>query len=74
MNFNFIVVSKPPPGVTEKQRLLTTRQLANQERNTAARPVSDGLNAVPTTGSEKADCVKKLSPQVLYLLPAQTQP
>lgn len=57
---------KPTPAVSEKLRLLTTRQLANQERNTAARPVSDGLNAVPTTEHEKIDCRQKLSPQDLH--------
>uniref|UniRef100_H2YRU5 HYDIN/VesB/CFA65-like Ig-like domain-containing protein n=1 Tax=Ciona savignyi TaxID=51511 RepID=H2YRU5_CIOSA len=50
----------------EKHRLLTTRQLANQERVTATRPVTEGLNAVPTTHVEKADCRRHLSPQDLH--------
>nr|XP_039264663.1 cilia- and flagella-associated protein 47-like isoform X2 [Styela clava] len=58
--------TKPNPAVSEKLRLLTTRQLANQERNTAARPVSDGLNAVPTTEYEKVDCRQQLTPQDLH--------
>ncbi|XP_078495986.1 cilia- and flagella-associated protein 47 isoform X1 [Ciona intestinalis] len=50
----------------EKHRLLTTRQLANEERKTATRPVTEGLNAVPTTYAEKQDCKRRLSPQDLH--------
>lgn len=51
-------------AVPENTRLLTTKTLVTAERNTAARPISDGLNAVPTTNIEKMDCLKELTPQV----------
>ncbi|XP_076799523.1 cilia- and flagella-associated protein 47-like isoform X2 [Clavelina lepadiformis] len=55
---------KPP--LHEKHRLLTTRQLANQERKAITRPVSEGLNAVPITSIEKMDCKRELTPQDLH--------
>ena len=50
--------------LTQKDRLLTTRQLANQERQATTRPVTEGLNAIPLSNAEKDDCNRRLSPQV----------
>jgi len=62
--FLFVSVPRQTNPMQEKHRLLTTRQLANQERQATTRPVSDGLNAVPTTNAEKVDCKRMLTPQV----------
>ncbi|PVD28193.1 hypothetical protein C0Q70_10779 [Pomacea canaliculata] len=56
--------SLPPPN--EEWRLLSTQELAVAEKEAMSKPVQEGLNAVPTTDKEKADCKKWLSPQNLH--------
>ena len=60
----FVVDAYLVSPIKEKHRMLTTRQLANQEQQALSRPVTEGLNAVPTTAREKVDCKKLLTPQV----------
>ncbi|XP_052708553.1 cilia and flagella-associated protein 47-like isoform X1 [Crassostrea angulata] len=47
-------------------RLLSSKELSEAEKETSAKPVCEGLNALPTTKVEKADCSKWLSPQQLH--------
>ncbi|XP_075446373.1 cilia- and flagella-associated protein 47 isoform X3 [Ascaphus truei] len=62
--FNKQQRSKTVP--TLKGRLLTTRQLAAGESTSLTREVNDGLNAMPCTTPEKADCTLTLTPQQLH--------
>ncbi|XP_078698604.1 cilia- and flagella-associated protein 47-like isoform X8 [Branchiostoma floridae x Branchiostoma belcheri] len=61
-----VTTGEPRPLPNEKTRLLSTRELREAERTATVRPVSEGLNAVPTTPQEKSDCKKKLTPQELH--------
>ncbi|XP_048239518.1 cilia and flagella-associated protein 47-like isoform X3 [Haliotis rufescens] len=58
--------SPRPPNADWK--LLSTKKLSTAEKEALSKPVRDGLNAVPTTQQEKADCRKWLSPQQLHQL------
>ncbi|XP_039602238.1 cilia- and flagella-associated protein 47-like [Polypterus senegalus] len=49
-----------------KSTLLTTRRLAAIESRSTSRPVTDGLNVVPTTQEETEDCKMTLSAQQLH--------
>ncbi|KAL3884217.1 hypothetical protein ACJMK2_030436, partial [Sinanodonta woodiana] len=53
-----------PPNL--EFRLLSTKELARSEKEASAKPVSEGLNAVPTTNKERIDCSKFLTPQELH--------
>ncbi|XP_071134806.1 cilia- and flagella-associated protein 47-like isoform X3 [Mytilus edulis] len=56
--------SPSPPN--SEYKLLSTKELAEVEQMSRSKPVCEGLNAVPTTNEEKADCTKWLSPQQLH--------
>ncbi|MGH0144520.1 UNVERIFIED_CONTAM: hypothetical protein FKN15_016434 [Acipenser sinensis] len=49
-----------------KSQLLTTRALAEIETRSTTRPVTDGLNVVPSTPEEKEDCNITLTAQQLH--------
>ncbi|KAL5010428.1 hypothetical protein ScPMuIL_012733 [Solemya velum] len=56
--------SPTPPNVNWK--LLSTKKLTEAELETSMKSVCEGLNAVPSTNKEKAECTKILSPQQLH--------
>ncbi|BFZ09423.1 hypothetical protein BsWGS_12463 [Bradybaena similaris] len=56
--------SELPPNTEWK--ILSTKELAQSEKQVISKPICDGLHAVPTTAAEKKDCVKWLSPQELH--------
>ena len=60
----FLSPSAPTPP-NANWRLLSTKELADKEQGSADK-TCDGLNAVPTTKREQADCQKMLSPQQLH--------
>jgi hypothetical protein len=47
-------------------KMLSTKELADAQMEAMAKPVQEGLNAVPVTKEEKKDCQKWLSPQELH--------
>lgn len=49
-----------------KYRLPTTSELAEQEQTLLRKPVKEGLNSVPTTQKEKAECAILLTPSQLF--------
>lgn len=49
-----------------KYRLPTTSELAEEEQTLLRKPVKEGLNSVPTTQKEKAECAILLSPSQLF--------
>ncbi|XP_069827114.1 cilia- and flagella-associated protein 47 [Dendropsophus ebraccatus] len=51
---------------SSKGRMLTTRQLAAGESRSITREISEGLNAMPRTATEKEDCSLVLTPQQLH--------
>ncbi|KAG5833367.1 hypothetical protein ANANG_G00275190 [Anguilla anguilla] len=53
-------------GLTRRTGLLTTCALAAMETRAASRLVTEGMNAVPSSAEETADCGKALSAQQLY--------
>ncbi|XP_071954714.1 cilia- and flagella-associated protein 47-like isoform X2 [Antedon mediterranea] len=59
------VVRTPTPP-NSGNRMLSSKWLNNKEMLSTGRPSSGGLNAVPMTPQEKADCKLQLSPQQLY--------
>ncbi|CAE1306735.1 unnamed protein product [Acanthosepion pharaonis] len=50
------------------KRLFSTKDLTQNHMDATLMPVSQGLNAIPTTPKEKLDCAKELSPSELHLL------
>ncbi|XP_076467202.1 cilia and flagella-associated protein 47-like [Babylonia areolata] len=62
-----IVPDAPVPSPPNADwKLLSTKELSEAEREALSKPVQEGLNAVPTSAQEKADCKRWLSPQELY--------
>ncbi|XP_022089961.1 cilia- and flagella-associated protein 47-like isoform X2 [Acanthaster planci] len=57
---------KTPSPRDKSRRMLSSKQLAEKELSSTSRPFSRGLNAVPMTPQEKADCKKILTPQQLH--------
>ncbi|KAL8606797.1 hypothetical protein ACOMHN_049626 [Nucella lapillus] len=61
---------KPDPPAPQppnaQWKLLSTKELAEAQREALSKPVQDGLNAVPTTAQEKTDCKRWLNPQELH--------
>ncbi|XP_068124444.1 cilia- and flagella-associated protein 47 [Hyperolius riggenbachi] len=57
---------QPKTTPTTKSRMLTTRQLADGESRSVTRGITDGLNAMPCTATEKEDCSLVLTPQQLH--------
>ncbi|XP_064167628.1 cilia- and flagella-associated protein 47-like [Anguilla rostrata] len=53
-------------GLARRTGLLTTCALAAMETRAASRLVTEGMNAVPSSAEETADCGKALSAQQLY--------
>ncbi|CAG5120336.1 unnamed protein product, partial [Candidula unifasciata] len=53
-----------PPNMEWK--ILSTKELAQSEKEVISKPICDGLHAIPTTLTEKNDCAKWLNPQELY--------
>ena len=60
--FPFLVPTYP----NWKYRLPTTSELAEQEQTLLRKPIKEGLNSMPTTQKEKADCSILLSPSQLF--------
>ncbi|XP_072178621.1 cilia- and flagella-associated protein 47-like [Diadema setosum] len=46
--------------------MLSSKKLSERETQSAKQPSAGGLNAIPMTAQEKADCKKELSPQQLH--------
>ncbi|XP_033635373.1 cilia- and flagella-associated protein 47-like isoform X1 [Asterias rubens] len=58
--------TKTPSPRDKNRRMLSSKHLAEKELNSTSRPISRGLNAIPMTSQEKADCKKILTPQQLH--------
>lgn len=63
--YRFISILFPVAPVKGNQ-MLSTKMLQEKEKMARIRPSSGGLNAVPMTTTEKADCKKRLTPQQIH--------
>ena len=63
---SFLSFFSVPAYPNWKYRLPTTSELAEQEQTLLRKPVKEGLNSVPTTQKEKAECAILLTPSQLF--------
>ncbi|XP_059154686.1 cilia- and flagella-associated protein 47-like isoform X2 [Physella acuta] len=56
----------PPVQPNAEWKLLSTKTLAELEKEAVSKPVCEGLNAIPITEQEKKDCNRWLTPQQLH--------
>ncbi|XP_048577373.1 cilia- and flagella-associated protein 47-like isoform X2 [Nematostella vectensis] len=57
-----------PPPVKDEVKLLSSKTLSLKNTLSLTQPISEGLNAVPMTDTEKADCSRTLTPHQLKQL------